>query len=38
VHFKNYKKLSFYLINASKVDAKFTIAYIKYQQSIKYKF
>jgi hypothetical protein len=38
VHFKNSKRLSFYLVNPSKVDARFSIAYIKYQQSIKYKF
>ena len=38
VHFKNSKKLSFYLLNPSKVDAKYTISYIKYHQSIKYKF
>lgn len=38
VHFKNSKKLSFHLANPSKVDARFYIAYVKYQQSIKYKF
>jgi ribosomal protein L24E len=38
VHFKNTKKMSLYLINPSKVDGKWTITYIKYHQSIKYKF
>lgn len=38
VHVKNSKKLSVYLINPSKVDAKWTISYLKYHQSIKYKF
>lgn len=38
VHFKNSKNITFYLINPSKVDGKFTITYVKYHQSIKYKF
>ena len=38
VHFKNTKNITFYLINPSKADGKFAISYIKYHQSIKYKF
>jgi len=38
IHVKNSKKLSIYLINTSKSDAKFTVTYIKYQQSKKINF
>jgi len=38
VHVKNSKKLSVHLINPSKVDAKWTASFLKYHQSIKYKF
>jgi len=38
VHFKNSKTLTLYLFNPSKADGKFTISYVKYHQSIKYKF
>lgn len=38
VHVKNSHKISFYLLNSSKVDAQWKIEYIKYHQSIKYKF
>jgi len=38
IHTKNSKKLSIYLINPSKSDSKFTITYIKYQQSKKINF
>lgn len=38
VHVKNSKKISVHLINPSKVDGKWSVNYIKYHQSIKYKF
>ncbi len=38
IHVKNSKKQSIYLINPTKSDAKFTITYIKYQQSKKINF
>ena len=38
VHVKNAKIHSIYLFNPSKTDGKYTISYIKYHQSIKYKF
>ncbi len=38
IHVKNSKKLSIYLINASKSDAIFNVTYVKYQQSKKINF
>ncbi len=38
IHVKNSKKMSIYLTNPTKCDAKFTITYIKYQQSKKIHF
>ncbi len=38
VHIKNSSKEVIYLTNPSKVDAKWSISYVKYHQSIKYKF
>lgn len=33
IHVKNSKKMSIYLVNPSKSDAKFTVTYIKYNES-----
>ena len=38
VHVNNSKKMSVFLVNPSKVDGKWSVSYIKYHQSIKYKF
>lgn len=38
IHVKNEKKLSIYLINCSKSDAKFSIEYVKYMESKKINF
>jgi hypothetical protein len=38
VHVKNSRKMGVFLINPSKAEARWSIAYIKYHQSIKYKF
>jgi hypothetical protein len=38
IHVKNSKRVTLYLINPTKSDGKFTITYIKYQQSKRINF